>query len=223
MRACVDCLPSYANLRRWGKVLSDKCALCNKSETMRHALSSCHVAATEQLRFNLRHDSILLHIVKQVRASKQHSGKRIIADVPGFQLPDGGTIPPEILMTGMKPDIVLIEEKTNSVELFELTNCADSKENIQGAQNRKHMRYRELKNDLNASLKCFEVCALRNMPKHARETIRYLVGRRAARETFKIPAKIAISASYYIFNRRRDKEWVSPPLFERHFVDFGAK
>ena len=29
MRACVDCLPSYANLRRWNKVLSDKCALCS--------------------------------------------------------------------------------------------------------------------------------------------------------------------------------------------------
>ena len=63
------------------------------------------------------------------------------------------------------------------------------------------MRYRELKNDLNASLKCFEVCALGNIPKHARETVRYLVGRRAARETFKTLAKIAISASYYVFNR----------------------
>ena len=122
----VDSLPFYANLRRWGgkyfpiSSSSSSSVLCITNLKRCDMPCSCHAAATEQLRFNLRHDSILLHIVKQVRASKQHSGKRIIADVPGFQLPDGGTIPPEILVTGMKPDIVLIEEKTNSVELLSL-------------------------------------------------------------------------------------------------------
>ena len=48
MRACVDCLPSYANLRRWNKVLSDKCALCNQRETLHHALSNCQVAVKQE-------------------------------------------------------------------------------------------------------------------------------------------------------------------------------
>ena len=222
MRACVDCLPSYRNLRRWGKVLSDKCALCNEGETMRHALTGCNTAVN-QGRFDLRHDSILLHIVKQMRESKQHTEKRIIADVPGFRLPDGGTVPPELLVTNLRPDIVLIEEKTNAVELFELTSCADSRDNITNAQDRKQRRYRNLKTDLNAKLQCFEVCALGNIPSHARNTIRYLVGKKAARDTFKKLAKIAISSSYYIFNRRRDTEWNSPPLFERTVMDFSAK
>ena len=82
-------------------------------------------------------------------------------------------------MTNKKPDIVLIDEKSNKVELFELTSCADSVENISAAQIRKKIRYRELKDDMNASLKCFEVCALGNIPSHARETIRYLVGKKA--------------------------------------------
>ena len=222
MRACVDVLPSYRNLRRWGKVLSDKCALCNQPETMRHALSNCKTAL-DQGRLTFRHNSILLHIVKQMRASKKHSGKRIIADLPGFCLPDGGTIPPELVVTNQKPDIVLIEEKTNAIELFELTSCADSKENIKNAQARKKVRYEVLKSELNAKLQCFEVCALGNIPSHARETIRYLVGKKAARETFKSLAKIAISASYYIFNRRRDTEWHSPSYFERPVVNYGAK
>ena len=223
MRASVDCLPSYANLRRWGKVLSDKCALFNQKETMRHALTGCPTAL-EQGRLTFRHDSILLHIVKQVCASKQHEGKRIIADVPGYRLPDGGTVPPEVLVTLLKPDIVLIDEKSNTVELFELTSCADSKNSINAAQTRKRDKYQKLKADLNdAALKCFEVCALGNIPSHARTTIRYLVGKKAARDTFKKLAKIAISASYYIFNRRRDREWNSPPLFERSVLDFGAK
>ena len=46
-----------------------------------------------------------------------------------------------------------------------------------------------------------EVRALGNIPAHARQTIRYLIGKQAARETFKSFAKIAVSASYYIFNR----------------------
>ena len=85
------------------------------------------------------------------------------------------------------------------------------------------LRYRELKEDLNASLKCFEVCALGNIPSHSRETIRYLVGKKASRDCFKKLAKIAISASYYIFNRRRDNEWNSPSLFERSVANVGAK
>ena len=204
------------------QVLSDKCALCNQPETMRHALSNCKTAL-DQGRLTFRHNSILLHIVKQMRASKKHSGKRIIADLPGFCLPDGGTIPPELVVTNQKPEIVLIEEKTNAVKLFELTSCADSKENIKNAQARKKVRYEVLKSELNAKLQCFEVCALGNIPSHARETIRYLVGKKAARETFKSLAKIAISASYYIFNRRLDTEWHSPSYFERPVVNYGAK
>ena len=86
-----------------------------------------------------------------------------------------------------------------------------------------HPRCSKSETDEISRAQCFEVCALGNIPKHVRETIRYPVWRRAARETFKTLAKIAMSASYYIFNRRRDKEWVSSPLFERYVVDFGAK
>ena len=97
MRACVDCLPTYANVRRWNKVLSDKCALCNRRETLRHTLTGCSVAVDKpQFRYDLRHDSILLHIMKQMHASKSQSGKRMNADidVTDFKLPGGGTIPP---------------------------------------------------------------------------------------------------------------------------------
>ena len=228
MRACVDVLPSYANLRRWNKVLSDKCALCGERETMRHVLTHCPVAVN-QLRLNLRHDSILLHIVKQIHASNSQPGKRIIADVKGHTLPDGGTIPPEVVVTGQRPDIVLIDEKSGDFELFELTSCADDMENINKAQNRKSERYVQLQLDIKSTgvgcdeVKPFEVCALGNIPAHARHTIRYLVGKRAARETFKALAKIAISTSYYIFNRRRHSEWNDPPLFERRTVDSIAK
>ena len=90
------------------------------------------------------------------------------------------------------------------------------------------MRYAPLVGDIKstgveAKVTPFEVCALGNIPAHARQTIRNLVGKKAARETFKSLAKIAVSASYYIFNRRRDKEWHAPPLFERRTVSPIAK
>ena len=69
VRASIDCLPSFSNLRRWNKVLSNKCALCPRSETMWHVLNGCDVALNQK-RFNLRHDSILLHVVKQTIARK---------------------------------------------------------------------------------------------------------------------------------------------------------
>ena len=228
MRACVDCLPSFANLRRWGKVVSDKCALCDSRETMYHVLTGCAVALNQK-RFDLRHNSILLHIAKQMRENKSHSDKRILADVPGFQLPDGGTIPPEIFVTQKKPDIVMIDEKSGEIELFELTSCADKLENIANAQSRKYERYKELSSAINGldnyscKLSCFEVCALGNIPDHARKTIRHLVGPRAARRTFQSLAKIAIATSYYTFNRRREREYHAPPLFERRVLESAAK
>ena len=66
--------------------------------------------------------------------------------------------------------------------------------------------------DVEAKVTPLKVCALGNIPAHARQTIRYLVGKKAARETFKSLARITVPASHYIFNKRRDKEWHAPPL-----------
>ena len=148
MRACVDCLPSYANLRRWNKVLSDKCALCDQRETLHHALNHCQTALSQE-RYNLRHNSVLLHILRQIEASKSHSGKRIYADLQGHSLPGGGTIPPEIYVTPKEPDLVLVDDEKKVIELFELTCCGDTEELIQGAQNRKLLRYQHIRDGIN--------------------------------------------------------------------------
>ena len=60
---------------------------------------------------------------------------------------------------------------------------------------------RRVADGISCELSCFEVCALGNIPEHARKTIRYLVGKKAARKTLKTLAKLAIATSYYTFNR----------------------
>ena len=178
MHACIDCLPSFANLRRWGKVLSDKCAFCNERETTHHVLPWCQVAV-KQKRLDLRHDSVLRHIVKQLHASK--CKKRIIADVPGHKLPDEGTIPPELVVTVQRPDLVLIDKDTGDVDLYELTCPGDRQPNIDGARIRKRDRYAALVSDIaatgvKASITPFEVCALGNIRTDSRKTLSKLVG-----------------------------------------------
>ena len=116
---------------------------------MRHVLSNCHIAIHEpQLRLNLRHDSILLHIGKQMHACNSHPGKRIIADVKDYSLPDGGTIPPEVLVTCLRSHLVLIGEESGDIEIFELTCPSDDMKNIQNAQSRESEKYVQLSTDI---------------------------------------------------------------------------
>ena len=163
--------------------------------------------------------------------SKSHNGKRIYADLQDHSLPGGGTVPPEIFVTPKKPDLVIVDDDKKVIELFELTCCGDTETLIKGAQNRKYDRYQHILDGINGDqdnpykckLSCFEVCALGNIPSHARQTIRYLVGKKASRATLLTLAKLSISTSYYIFNRRRIKEWGSPPPFERRLANSGKK
>ena len=46
---------------------------------------------------------------------------RVYADIPGHQTSAGGTIPPALLITAEKPDIVIIDERKKVVNIFELT------------------------------------------------------------------------------------------------------
>ena len=163
--------------------------------------------------------------------SKSHSGKRIYADLQDHSLPGGGTVPPGIFVTLKKPALVIVDDDKKVIELFELTCCGDTDTLIKGAQNRKYDRYQHTFDGINGDqdnpykckLSCFEVCALGNIPSHARQTIRYLVGKKASRATLLTLAKLSISTSYYIFNRRRIKEWGSPPPFERRLANSGKK
>ena len=57
INACIDSLPSYANLSRWGKRLSEKCPFCpNLTGTLHHILSNCPSFLE---RYTWRHNNVL--------------------------------------------------------------------------------------------------------------------------------------------------------------------
>ena len=42
----------------------------------------------------------------------------VYADIEGSKTAAGGTIPPEVMVTNLKPDLVVIDRKKKSVSIF---------------------------------------------------------------------------------------------------------
>ena len=45
----------------------------------------------------------------------------LCSDMPGYQAPHGGTVPPHMLVIALKPQIVIIKEQSEEVIVLELT------------------------------------------------------------------------------------------------------
>ena len=67
-------------------------------------------------KFLWRHNNLINYIVQSVDTTKF----KVFADLPEHTV-DGGTIPADICITPQKPDVVIIDEKSNSIYIFELT------------------------------------------------------------------------------------------------------
>ena len=70
----------------------------------------------------------------------------LFSDMPGYQAPHGGTIPPHILVTAIKPDIVIVSSVSQEVIVFELTCPWDA--NLVRSHNFKAEKYAPLIADL---------------------------------------------------------------------------
>ena len=116
LNASIDTLPTAVNLKRWKKSPSDMCKLCRGRQTTNHILNCCSVALNTK-RFTWRHDTLLKYIVSSVDTEKF----KVFSDIQGHQAAGGGSIPPEICVTNLRPDIVLINVENNTVNLLELT------------------------------------------------------------------------------------------------------
>ena len=136
LRAGSDTLPTPMNLKRWKIKCDAKCPLCDSPWcTTHHILSGCPVALS-QGRFTWRHDCALK---KLTSALERHiePGEKLYADLPGFRASDNhhSTIPPDILVTSARPDIVLV--RPGEVILLELTIPYNSPESLSNAKERK--------------------------------------------------------------------------------------
>ena len=68
------------------------------------------------------------------------------ADIPSKTLPGGGTVPPHLLVTAQKPDLVIIDRMEEKMDIFELTVPLET--NIKNANTQKMNKYEHFITDI---------------------------------------------------------------------------
>ena len=131
-------LPTAANLYRWGKSTSNKCALCDGIQTNKHVLSFCSSKVSLH-RFKTRHDRIL-RIIADWLTSQLKNGAELFVDIdncPAFQ-------PLSNVFDSLRPDIAIMTQ--SSIITLELTICHES--NISSSKDYKINKYKNLETHL---------------------------------------------------------------------------
>ena len=222
LNAGLNTLPTSDNLKRWGKRVSDRCQFCGNIETLAHVLSNCTVALS-QGRLTWRHNSVLSSIIKLIEPHLK-TGMILYSDLPGRLAPHGGTIPPHVLVTPLKPDIFIFSEVSEEVIVFELTCPWDS--NIDRSHSFKSEKYAPLVADLShsrvVSFFSIEVSARGQLTKSNQSRLKSFVLKccdnpgRLAKGLIRVSSKAALLSSYTIFSARREPTWEDPaPLIIR--------
>ena len=202
-------------MARWKKIVDVKCPLCNISPcTLGHLLSNCKEALD---RYEWRHNNIVNYLLKEF-ASQGLEGRELYADLEGKRI-NGVTIPPDVAMTAQKPDLVIINRKSNppEVTLVELTVPWDSSANMGAALQRKTERYNDLKITIEGNgFKCSNLpleigtrgfINLRN--KSLLTHLCNIMKVKKVSQVTKMCSKLAVLGSFSIWNARYSADWSS--------------
>ena len=145
---------------------------------------------------------------------------RLYSDLPGFLAPNGGSIPPHILVTNLKPDIFLVDESAMVTVVFELTCPWDG--NINRSHDYKEGKYAPLIADLshrftvhNFSVEVSVRGQVTGNNKSRLKSFVYWVcsePKVVFKSMVQMCSKIALLSSFSIFAARREPSWNDPPL-----------
>ena len=143
VKACTNTVPTMSYLYKIGKKISSNCPRCgNSPETLHHSLNSCRKALEDGL-YTWRHNMVLDQLYSSLQEAMD-SDWEIRADLSAST--PGATVPPDILLTQLKPDIITVNKTSRRINLVELTVCWDVYHHQ--AQERKEERYTELAAEL---------------------------------------------------------------------------
>ena len=146
----INTLSTQNNLKRWNKAYSNKCLLCQTCDSTLHCLNGCKVML-DQKRYTWRHDNVIKYITDNIDKSYT-----VYSDIKGGNSINGGTIPPHLMVTEQRPDIVIIDK--DSVNIFELTVPFETNINVRHTD--KVNKYSNLLTDitvLKPTLEAFEI------------------------------------------------------------------
>ena len=218
INAGLNTLPTFDNLKRWGKRVNDRCPFCGNIQTLAHVLSNCNVAL-DQGRLTWRHNSVLRNVIDLIHPHLA-PGMQLFSDLPDFLAPNGGSIPPHVLVTNLRPDIFIFNVTTREAVIFELTCPWDN--NIARSHTYKEDKYAPLVADLSrtykTSLFSIEVSVRGQVTADNKRRLKAFVYRVCddPKMVFKpmiaTISKIALMSSFSIFAARSEPSWSDPPL-----------
>ena len=216
LNSAIDTLPTKVNLKLWGKRSSDKCR-CGKRETLNHILNGCDMALQEG-RYTYRHDTILKYISNCLDRVKF----TCYVDIEGCQTPAGGTLPPNLIVSTLRPDIVILDKKKKELNVFELTVPSESR--IKISHNLKYQRYQHLISDIGGqtvNIIPFEIgsqtgyISLDNKD-HLKKLHKFCQTNIKLKKFKQNISALAVLSSYLIFNSRNhgwgDMDPILPPF-----------
>ena len=166
-----------------------------------------------------RHNNLINYIVQSVDTTKF----KVYADLPEHTV-DGGTIPADICITPQKPDIVIIDEKSNSINIFELT--VPIEHNLEKRHTEKSDKYAHFTVDIQnmqTLVSAFEVgsrgfVSTRNQ--NSLKTLHNFLKPGIKLKKFKENmSALSVYSSYHIFICRKDPVWSSPKYLLPPFND----
>ena len=124
--------------------------------------------------------------------------------MPGYWAPGGGSIPPNILVTNLRPDIFVVNEASREVIVFELTCPWDT--NIARSHDFKEAKYAPLIADLSHRYKTYnfsvEISVRGQVSKHNKERLKAFIYRSCSdpkpisKSTMQICSKTALLSSF---------------------------
>ena len=216
LNASIDTLPTPANLRRWKYGSSDKCKLCSNKGTTNHILNCCSTMLNTA-RYTWRHNNIINYIVSNVNKDTY----KVYSDLPGWEAPGGGTIPSDLCVTNLKPDIVIVDEPNKTLHIFELTVPLTTY--IDQRNSEKSHKYAPFITDITnykCTVNCFEISSTGYISNRNKLTLTNLHSflRKDLRKSIFMANlnSLAWYGSYQLWLTREDMEFIAPPFLIPH-------
>lgn len=154
-----------------------------------------------------------------IATSINQSKYKVYADIEGFRTNAVGTIPPEVLISRDKPDLVIIDEDNKKVQTFELTVPHIS--NLKKQHESKSNKYKYLESETKeygVQTQAFEFEVRGHISKESKRIIYKIYKLCSPKGSFKDfeanISKLPINGSYYIYMCRNQTEWADIPLLK---------
>jgi hypothetical protein len=167
-------------------------------------------------RYTWRHNNLVHYI-----ASNVDKNYTVFSDLPGMEAPGGGTIPPALCVTRMKPDIVILDKHMKALHIFELTMPLTR--NIEARHTEKTDKYSSFLRDITeytCSVNCFEVSSTGYVNQRNHKTLNMLhkfMTKDLKKSVFlKNLNALAWYGSYQVWLSREDPNFVSPSYLIPH-------